>query len=70
MRLLLAALRELLGLFVGDPFLTLAMLAWVALVALLARAVGPAGWVGLLLFAGLAAILIENVLRAASRGRK
>lgn len=70
MRALRAAAKEVLGLFVGDLSHTLAMLAWVALIAVLARTWGPAVWLAPLLFLGLAAILLENVLRAASRARR
>ena len=59
-------LKELFGLFVDDGSLALAILAWVAIVAALMRLAGVSGAVGGgLLFLGLAAILIENVWRAA-----
>lgn len=64
MRVIRAVARELLSLFVGDLSHTLAILAWVGVIALLAYTVGPAAWLGPLLFLGLAAILIENVGRA------
>jgi hypothetical protein len=70
MRLLTTAARELFGLFVGDLSHTLSVLAWVALIFLLARALGSPAWLGPLLFVGLAGILLENVLRAAARGRQ
>jgi hypothetical protein len=69
-RVLRAVTRELLGFFVGDLSLCLALLAWVALVALLARTLGPATWQALLLFVGLAGILIENVSRASDGARR
>jgi hypothetical protein len=58
--------KELIGLFVDDGSLALAILAWVGIVAaLLALPVVPTVAAGPLLFAGLAAILAENVLRRA-----
>jgi hypothetical protein len=70
MGVLRAATRELLGFFVGDLSLTIAMLAWVALIALLAHTLGPATWQALLLFLGLAGILIENVSRASRNAKR
>ena len=59
-------LKELLGLFVDDGSLAIAILAWVAIVAALMGAAGVSGALGGgLLVAGLGAILIENVWRAA-----
>jgi hypothetical protein len=59
-------LKELLGLFVDDGSLAIAILAWVAIVAALMGVAGlPGALGGGLLFVGLAAILIENVWRAA-----
>jgi len=58
------ALRRLVGLFVDDGSLALAVVAWLCLIALFA-ALWPAGggWLALLLALGLLAILAENVLR-------
>jgi membrane protein implicated in regulation of membrane protease activity len=63
------AARELVGLFVDDGSLAIAVLAWVA-VAVLAFPALPigGGWLAVALFAGLALILVENLLRAARRG--
>ena len=59
-------LKELFGLFVDDGSLAVAILAWVAFVAALLRLAGISGALGGgLLSLGLAAILIENVWRAA-----
>jgi hypothetical protein len=59
--------KELLGLFVDDGSLALAILAWVGVIA------ATTSWLGLdgpladgALFAGLVAILLENVLRRAA----
>jgi hypothetical protein len=63
---ILAAARELLGLFVDDGSLALAVLAWIA-VAVLAFPVLSidGGWLAVALFVGIALILVENLLRAA-----
>ena len=68
MKWILAAARELVSLFVDDGSLVVAVLAWVAL-ATLGFPVLPIdrGWLAVALFAGLALILTENVLRAARR---
>ena len=69
MKWMLAAARELVALFIDDGSLAIAVLAWVAFAAgaLPALPIGN-GWLAVALFAGLALILVENVLRAA-RGR-
>lgn len=68
MSMLAAIAKELLGLFVDDGSLALAILAWVALFAgLMSVSALPAAAAGILLFAGLAGILIENVLRRARK---
>lgn len=65
---MLAAARELVSLFVDDGSLVVAVLAWVALAALGFPALPiDRGWLAVALFAGLALILTENVLRAARR---
>jgi hypothetical protein len=58
------ALRRLVGLFVDDGSLALAVVAWLCLIALSA-VLWPAavGGLALLLGLGLLAILAENVLR-------
>jgi hypothetical protein len=63
-------LRELLGLFVDDGSLAIAVLAWVAIIAFILPAadVGES-WRALLLFLGCIAILIENLIRSARRHR-
>ena len=62
-------LREAYGLIVDDATLAVAILAWIAAVWLLDRGglIAPA-WGGLVLFAGLALILIENAVRRARTG--
>jgi hypothetical protein len=68
---ILAAARELLGLFVDDGSLAIAVLAWVV-VAVLAFPVLPInkGWLAVALFAGLGLILAENVLRTTRRRKR
>lgn len=68
MSMLATIAKELLGLFVDDGSLALAILAWVAVFAgLLSVSALPASVTGIVLFTGLAAILIENVLRRARK---
>jgi hypothetical protein len=63
-------LRELIGLFVDDGSLAIAILAWVGVVALALPAFGlPEVWRASLLFVGCIAILVENVARSARRSR-
>jgi hypothetical protein len=64
MRWLKSIAREVFGLFVDDGSFAIAILVWAALaVVVLPR--GP--WTGPALFAGLALILIESVLRFARK---
>lgn len=64
LRLLLAELR---GMFAADLGLSLAVLALVGLLALLLRQGLPPLWGGALLLAGVLAILLASVGRAARR---
>jgi hypothetical protein len=64
MNTLKQALQELLGLFVEDGSLALAILVLVAAAALLVAAAAPKLLVGALLLGGSVALLAENVLRA------
>jgi len=67
---LISALRELLGLFVDDGSLAIAILAWIGIVALALPALGlPGLWRAIALFLGCALILAENVARSARRSR-
>lgn len=60
--------RELLGLFVDDGSLALAILAWVAVfAALMSVSAVPSILAGLLLFMGLIVILAENAVRRARK---
>jgi hypothetical protein len=59
-------LREIFGLFVDDGSFAVAIILWLALVWLVVpRLALPSGLGGLVLFAGLVAILFESVLRRA-----
>ena len=61
-----AALSELVSLFIEDGSLALAILIWLGLTGLvLARFESLRPWHAALLFAGLAAILVENTWRRA-----
>jgi hypothetical protein len=61
-------LREVFGLFVDDGSLALATIAWLLIAWLVLPRLGVApGWSGAVLFAGLAAILIESATRRARR---
>ncbi|HLL29256.1 MAG TPA: hypothetical protein VKT73_16585 [Xanthobacteraceae bacterium] len=68
MKTLLAILREIAGLFVDDGSLAFAILGVVAVAAFLAFVLKTSALaVGLVLLAGCAAVLIENVIRTAQR---
>jgi len=60
--------REIFELFVDDGSFAIAILVWLCILWLaLPHLPIPAGWHGVMLFAGLIAILIESTLR---RSRK
>ena len=68
MKALKRIVEELFGLFVDDGAYAGAIVAWLVVVGLVAKLVpGGAAWAGVLLFAGLAAILLESTTR---RSRK
>jgi hypothetical protein len=61
-------LREVWGLFVDDGNFALAIAVWLAMAGLALPALAPAaGWAGIVLFLGLALILLESVHRRAKR---
>ena len=71
MRWIKSIAREMYGLFVDDGSFAIAILVWLGLaVADVPRAAAGARWAGPALFAGLAVILIESVLRFARRHTK
>ena len=61
--------QEIVGLFVDDAGFALAIFGWLLLFALVVSftAVVPPAWAGLLLFAGLACVLVVSCLQAAGR---
>ena len=62
--------REVFGLFVDDAAFALAILIWLGVIRWGTPLLGlPAGWTGILLFAGLALILSESALRYARKAR-
>ena len=61
--------REIVGLFIDDGSLAIALLIWVALVAAIPLIGADAAWGAPLLFVGCLLILVENVRRTARRGR-
>jgi hypothetical protein len=68
MRWIKSIVREIYGLFVDDGSFAVAILVWLGLaVAVVPRMTAEARWAGPALFVGLAAILIESVLRFARR---
>ena len=68
MRTLVAIIRELWGLFVEDASFTIGIAICVALaIIVLPRIAMPSHWRGPSLFAAVAAVLLENVLRSARR---
>jgi hypothetical protein len=68
LRWLKTILAEIFGLFVDDIGFALAIIVWLGIIQLgLLRLNFPAAWNGVILFAGLAAILAESALRRASR---
>jgi hypothetical protein len=71
MKWLRTVATELFGLFVDDGRLAILALAWMVVAALLLSNL-PAGslWPGLILFAGLALILIDSVTRTTQSVRK
>jgi hypothetical protein len=67
MRWLKTVLAEILGLFVDDISFALAIIIWLGIFRLgLPRLNLPAAWNAVVLFAGLATILVESALRRAS----
>ncbi len=66
MRALTRAVRKLVSLFVDDGSLAVIVLIWIAICGMaLPKLVPPAPWQGLVLFLGLALILLESVSRGA-----
>jgi hypothetical protein len=71
MRWIKSVAREVWGLFVDDGSFAAGIVVWLAVVLLAMRRVAwGARFGGVVLFVGLAAVLIENVLRYARRRQK
>jgi hypothetical protein len=70
MNALKTILHEILGLFVDDGSFALAILLWLALVWFLVRPLQLPAAGGIVLFLGLAAILVESVTRFARKPRR
>jgi hypothetical protein len=66
MNWLVSIAKEIVGLFVDDGSLAIALVVWVGLI-LLAAQVLPVSMIGPAILIGCAAILAENVLRRAGR---
>jgi hypothetical protein len=68
MRWLKVIVTEFFGLFVDDGSFALAILVWLGLVwAAVSRLPVSSMWRGAIVFAGLAAVLVESAWRRASR---
>jgi hypothetical protein len=65
MKWLRSIAKELFGLFVDDGYPALAVVAWVGLIWLFAVQLGHVRGSGLILFLGLAGLLIESARRRA-----
>ena len=66
MKSLFAAVREVIGLFVDDGSLALALIAWIAVIALVTAMLPPGGiWGAPVLAVGCLAILLANIRRSA-----
>jgi hypothetical protein len=62
--------REVWGLFVDDGWFAAAIVVWVGLGIAVIRVGAGAWWCGVVLFAGLAGILVESLLRFSGQGRR
>lgn len=69
MKVLMTTLQEVYGLFVEDGSLAVGVLVWVAVAAFLLR-FGTGEARAILLFVGIAALLLENVWRSASARKR
>lgn len=70
MRWLKRIAAEILGLFVDDGAFALAIIIWLAVAWLMLQTLPvPSGYRALILFAGLALILVESAARRSRRSR-
>jgi uncharacterized membrane protein YtjA (UPF0391 family) len=68
MKAVATALQEVYGLFVEDGSYAVAIIVWLAAAGFLFPHIAGAGaWRGPILFVGMAAIMLESVIRAAKR---
>lgn len=70
MRWLRSIVREIAGLFVDDRGFAAALLVWMVGGTVMLRFFHADHWGGPLLALGLAAVLVESVLRSSLRGRR
>ena len=71
MKALVTALQEVYGLFVEDGSYAVAIMVWLAAAgSVFPHIPGGAVWRGPVLFAGMAAIMLESVVRAARKKLK
>jgi len=70
MRLLRSIAREIAGLFIDDGSLALVLLVWMVGGTIALRFLHAGHWGGPVLALGLAALLMENVLRSSRRRTK
>lgn len=60
--------RELVSIFIDDSHFALAIVIWLALIGLLvSHLIWAVAWQGIVLFVGLAVVLVESVLRRSRR---
>ncbi len=68
MKALMTAVTEIFGLFVEDGSLAIGILVWVAVAAFVFPQIsGSEAWRSPVLFAGLVALLVENIWRSARK---
>lgn len=65
MRVLITAIRQIVGLFIDDGSLAAVTLVWIALCGVTLSKLVPAALQGPTLFVGLALILLESAIRGA-----
>lgn len=67
MKWLRAIFAELFGLFVDDGAFAVAILLWLIVIGVVVRMMPAGAWQAIVLFAGLACILVESALRRSRR---
>lgn len=71
MKVILTALQEIYGLFVEDGSYAVAIVVWLLIVGCVFPHIPGGGtWRGPVFFAGMAALLLENVVRSARAKRQ